>query len=201
MKLTRRSRTEHGLAMTLGTVLLLVLLAVGALYLLGLPGDIAAKALPPAMTATSYRPLTVETERALGAIVQARRALHGDLTAAEVDLERAATALRRLRDFYLPLMDARDHAYGSHLVQLRGNPRRAARELGTVEEILLATSARDEQVARSLRLPLSTLIQARSEVASGAPAAAERIEQLGREINLLILKGDLALAGSHLEPR
>jgi hypothetical protein len=199
MKLTRRSTTEDVLAMTLGTVLLLLLLAGGGLHLLGSPGGAAGERLP--ITGTSYRPLTVETERALAAIAQARRALRGDLTTADAELERAATGLRRLRDYYLPLVDARKHAYGAHLVQHRGDPQRAARELATVEDILLATAARDEHVARSLRLPLATLIQARSEVASGAPAAADRIEQLGREINLLILKGDLALAGSHLEPR
>lgn len=182
-------------ALALGIVLLLVFF----LHLRPTTGGTAGQPLPPPTTGTSYRPLTEETERALRAIAEARRSLREDPDAAEAHLQRTATSLRRMRDYYLPLVDARARAYDARFCQLRGDTRRAARELETVEEIFLAASARDEHVARCLRQPLVTLIQARSEVARGASAAADRIEQLGREVNLLILKGDLALAGSHLE--
>lgn len=182
--------------MTLGTVLLLVLAVAGGLYLVGTPGGGTP---PPVMTASSYRPLAEETARALAAIAQARRSLPRYPEAAEEDLATAAAALRRLDDYYLPLVNAREHAYRAHLLHLGEGGERAAREVAAVEEILLAMSEKDPPLARSLRLPLTTMIAARSELASGSPAATDRLERLGREINLLILKGDLALAGVDLE--
>jgi vacuolar-type H+-ATPase subunit I/STV1 len=185
-------------------LLLLVLLCLavaGARYLLRSTASEAHELPQSAATVTPFRPLAEETEEALAAITRARQSLRSDLEAAADELATAADAIRRLRRFYVPVAEARQHAWAARQRELEGDSRQAAGELETMEQILLAASAQDEQVARELRGQLAALAAARSLVASGEPGAAEQIEQLGHSLDLLILKGNLALAGSGLEQR
>jgi hypothetical protein len=148
----------------------------------------------------SMRFLDAEVEEALNALRKVESALPGDPEAARRAVAEARAPFLRLRFYYLPLIRARGGAYDALRWHHLGAPRRALDELQRVEEVLLGMSALgDRQLSRELDESLNTVIRARAAVEAERSDAPRLLEGLGSRINLLLVKGGLALHGTQLE--
>lgn len=146
---------------------------------------------------TSTRFLGREVEEALHAVEEVQDKLQEDPAGAEARLVLARLSLLRLRDYFLPLLQARESARDALLWHSMGNSRRALDALSAVEEILIEMNDRaDPQLSRELGPSLETAVQARAATAARRADASELIERLAFRINLLLLKADLVL-GPH----
>lgn len=114
-------------------------------------------------------------------------------------LEQARLALLRIRDFYLPLLAVRESARNA-LGQIRAGQRdQAAQTLERAESILLEVGHRGyPQLSRELEPLLEHLVDVRSAVAAERPEAVASLEQLDSRIEVLLLRGDLALQATRL---
>lgn len=73
------------------------------------------------------------------------------------------------------------------------------RELATIESLLLEINQRGHpHISRELEPVLEIVVKIEAAVTAGRGDAAELIETLASHINMLQLKGDLALHGSEL---
>lgn len=154
----------------------------------------------PAPDETSTRSLELEVEKALAALDEAQSSLPDKPAEVGTSLDEARRSLVRLRDFYLPLLQARRRAYSALAWFHLDTRQRCVDELKQVESILLAISdSGDPQLSRELDPPLQTVVAARAAVRAGRTEAPKLIESLGSQLNLLLIKGDLALHGTRLE--
>lgn len=153
----------------------------------------------PVLEETSTRFLETETGRALESIEQAQGVLAQDAASARRHLDTARSSLLRLRDYYLPLLKARGSAYNAYRWLHMGDERRVLRELATIESLLLKINQRGHpHISRELEPVLEIVVKTEAAVTAGRGDAAELIETLASHINMLQLKGDLALHGSEL---
>jgi hypothetical protein len=148
----------------------------------------------PVLEETSTSFLETEVDRLSDRVRIALDRLDSDPTTAKTVLEEASSSLEHLRDYYLPLFQARERAYNayrSHYLDDRG---RVTAELEKIEEILGAM-AEKAQGGRLLEVQAlaETLADARVAVESGPEEGARALETLARTLNQAALKGDLIL--------
>lgn len=199
-----RQGQDHRVAYRLAKVLGLALAVVLLLLLLArlVARDDGGHDWAPGPEETSTRFLEVEVDQALTALDAAVGALPTDPQAARRSLSEARAPLLRLRHYYLPLVQARTGAHGALRWYHLGEPRRALEELQRVEEVLLEMSALgDPQLSRELDEPLERVVQARAAMTATRSDAPGLLEGLGSRINLLLVKGGLAIHGTQLEGR
>jgi hypothetical protein len=152
----------------------------------------------PEETTTSF--LATEVEEAQAALDEAQQDVVTDPEAAAESLARARSALVRLQDYYLPLLEARARAHNALLWYRHGEADRVLDELAAIESVFLAVSDRhDAQLSRELDAPLEMVVGASAAVRAGRADAAELIERLASRTNQMLLKGGLVLGGSALE--
>jgi len=176
----------------LGGVLLLVL---GCL----LAGCGAGHDWTPGPEETSTRFLDAEVEEALRSLDGVEVALREDPEKVAPTLDDARYPLLRLRDYYLPLLQARGSAYNALRWYYLGKPRRTLGELEAIESILFRINDRgDPQLSRELDSPLETLVDAAAAVRAGRADAPKLLESLGSQIHLMLVKGGLALRETEL---
>ena len=156
----------------------------------------------PGPEETSTRFLDREVAEALAALDEAQRKPTSDSAVAARSLVKVRAPLLRLRDYYLPMLEARASAYNALRWYHLGDSRRALDELQALESVLLGISDRqDPQLSREVEPSLEMVVAARAAVRAGRPEAGELIERLGSRTNLMLLKGDLVLHGSSLDER
>lgn len=153
----------------------------------------------PLLEQTSTRFLEAETESALESLENAEKSLTQDPVSSRDHLEEARLSLLRLRDYYLPLLRAREGAYNAYRWYHLGETDRVLSELASIESLVLELDQRrDAPLSRELESVLEDLVQAKSAVTADRADAPELIEKLGSHLNMLELKGGLALHGSDL---
>jgi len=138
--------------------------------------------------------LETETARILSHIEAARDRLGTDPAGAEAELADAQATLEDLRDYYLPILHARERAYNAYRSLYLGDGARVMDELSGIEEILGAVAAEAESGAlQELQALGEALADARLAVEAGSEEAGPALESLARRLNQAALKGDLIL--------
>jgi tetratricopeptide (TPR) repeat protein len=152
----------------------------------------------PMLEETSSNSLRVEVERATSAVEAARALLDTDPQAAELSLKEAEQALKHLQEFFLPLHQAREHAYNAYRYFVLGEIARAEAELNHAEALLEAIAeSRDGQRLREMEPPLEILEDARTALKIDDKEAAELLQILANHLNNMVIKGGLVI---HQEP-
>lgn len=156
----------------------------------------------PGPEESSTRFLQHEVEQALAALEDARTSLGENPEATGRSLARARRPLLRLHHYYLPLLQAREAAYNALYWHHRGDERRTLEELKVVETVLLEFSDQgDAHLSREFDASLETVVDARAAVRAGRGEASGLLESLATYLNLLLLKGDLALQVTEFDGR
>lgn len=108
-------------------------------------------------------------------------------------LERAESGLRKLNEYYLPLLDAKDRAYEAYRLYYL-DPRAVGSELDEIEKILGSiANARGPQVEASMVPALELVTEARAATDAGLPSASKHLHDLARRLSYMLLKGELIL--------
>jgi hypothetical protein len=148
----------------------------------------------PVLEETSTAFLESEVDRLSDRVGIALEQLNTDPAEAETALQEASAALEHLKDYYLPLFQARERAYNAYRSLYLGDRDRVMTELGRIDGILGTMAERAEggrlQEIQSLA---ETLADARVAVESGREEGAQGLETLARTLNQAALKGDLIL--------
>jgi hypothetical protein len=148
----------------------------------------------PVLEETSTVFLETETARVLSHIEAARDRLGTDPAGAEAELSDAQATLEDLRDYYLPILHARERAYNAYRSLYLGDGARVMDELSGIEEILGTVAADAESGAlQELQALGEALADARLAVEAGSEEAGPALESLARRLNQAALKGDLIL--------
>jgi len=117
------------------------------------------------------------------------------------DLGRAATSLRRLQRFYVPMTEVRQWAYDADRRYYLGDLEGAVESLERSRARVLAVAAVAGPDLRQTLDDVAALFDGVVvAVRERRPQTPERFRELGHRVNLLLLKGELALAGETFEP-
>ena len=148
----------------------------------------------PVLEETSTAFLETETERLLVHVRTATDYLETDPEAARTALVEAQASLEHLKDYYLPLFQARERAYNAYRSLYLDDPGRVDEELVKIEEILeqMAERAQGGRL-QELQTLGEALADARLALESGQDLGAPALETLARKLNQAALKGDLIL--------
>lgn len=148
----------------------------------------------PVLEETSTVFLETETARLLDHVGTARDRLATDPAGAEAALEEAQSTLEGLRDYYLPLFQARERAYNAYRFLYLDDKARVLEELSAIEGILgeMADGVRGGGL-QELQTLGEALADARLAVEAGPEEGAPALETLARKLNQAALKGDLIL--------
>lgn len=141
-------------------------------------------------TAVALKPIATA---ALDEVRAARRSSETEKAERDEHLQRAESHLRKLTEYYLPLLDARDRAYEAYrLYYLR--PAAVGAELTRIEEILRSIAeARGSRVEASMVDALELVTEARTEIAVDSASASKHLQNLARRLSYMLLKGELIL--------
>lgn len=147
----------------------------------------------------------ISTQCLLEEVEQALQALDGIDDRAfppseAIQVQRADSALRRLRDYYLPLVEVRSTVYDALRSYYLGAREGALDDLRRAESALLAIGeAGGPQLSRELDRPLRSVVSALAAVRTRRGEAGRLLEQLGPDIDLLLARGSLILRGTELD--
>jgi hypothetical protein len=148
----------------------------------------------PPLEATSTRFLQNQVEEALQFVRGARADVLTKPERARQSLDGAVRALRRMSDYYLPLLEARERAYNAHRFLYYGEIRRATTEVEAVEGILdQVAKTGDQRLVASLKEPLDLVSEAKAAVLAASDEAPDLIKSLAIELNYMTLKGKLKI--------
>jgi hypothetical protein len=150
----------------------------------------------PVLEETSTTFLETETNRALDGVQSALADIQTDPGRAEASLEKAETSLLYLRDFYLPLFQARERSYNAYRYFRLGNGVQVDRELELIEETLRSmVDAAGGAPHREIQ-ELAEAVAAARIAARGEPEeAGAALEALARRLEQVVVKGDLLTGG------
>lgn len=135
-------------------------------------------------------------------VERARETLREDVTAASSALEDSHWKLRRLDEYYLPLLSARQHVT-SALGALDGPNGRAATAVDSAEAALLEiVRGHGRHLEKELGRPLAVLERARTALTADDVDEARRILRgLDAHLESIFYRGNLVLEGSELDPQ
>jgi len=173
-----------------------LLVAAALLVLLVTPGGCRHphEGWQPPFEVSSTRLLQQEADVALRLVGAARADLAGSNGPADERLSGAVRALERLTVYYLPLLEAKERTYNAHRFLFYGERGRADTELTIVREILDGTVEAGGEPLLELFVPALDLVGEAQAAVRGAPEKAPAIlKELAVKLNLMLLKGDLAL--------
>lgn len=158
----------------------------------------------PAGDATADVPVSFLQERlreALDDIERARATLSEDLAGASARLDDSRLKLRRLDEYYLPLLAARQQV-GAALRAVDSENGPAGAAVDSAEAVLLdIVRGHGRHLEGEMREPLERLADARTALAAGDAAEARRVlRKLRAQLESIFFRGDLVLHGSELDP-
>ncbi len=149
----------------------------------------------PVMEETSTRFLETETEAVAARVRSAASHLPANPDGAAADLAAAEIGLQHLLTYYLPLLEAREHAYNAYRNFHLGRTAQTARALDDIEAILTTIAEADRgSLLEEMKEPLEDLEDARVELDADSREAATSLQALATRLNFLLLKGGLVLA-------
>lgn len=139
-------------------------------------------------TAVALQPIAADV---LDEVLAARRS--AETAERDRHLELAESGLRKLNEYYLPLLDAKDRAYEAYRLYYL-NPQAIIAELAEIERSLTSiASARGRHVEASIVPALELVAEARAAVDVGSPTAPKHLHDLARRLSYMLLKGELIL--------
>lgn len=138
---------------------------------------------------------------ALDRVDRARSALPNDTASAAAELDAVARELRRLREYYLPVIEARHQVHEAELAATRA-PQSAEAAVDSAESVLLEIArTHGRHLERELRGPLERLGNARVALTAGEREEARRVlRNLGSHLESIFFRGGIVLEGSELDP-
>lgn len=146
-------------------------------------------------TSTPY--LWREIVRAQTELEKARASLPAETGAVTGHLDATEVHLQRLRDVYLPLLDARDRAHNAYRLQYLGRDADAISELAKIRTMIVAVS---HQGSGRFRAELDRIREleadARTQLEARSPSAPDGLRALA-----LALDGIMDQAEAYLEDR
>jgi hypothetical protein len=146
----------------------------------------------PILERSASHALRTEVERAASAVEAAIPIVESNATDADVLLREADRSLRHLLDFYLPLMEAREHSYNALLFFNLGKIDRAEEELNLAESRLKTIARVDHgKLLQEMEPPLEDLEDARAAVRADPVIAHELLQSLTTRLNNMVVKGGL----------
>lgn len=148
----------------------------------------------PVLDETSTGFLETEVERLDEHVRNALGHLDTDPARAKDELGEARMRIEHLRNYYLPLLEARQRAYNAYRSHHLGDEDRVARELNRIEEILASMAEQAEgSRLREIEALAEVLADARMASAAGPGEGRKELETLARWLNEAALEGDLIL--------
>lgn len=146
----------------------------------------------PPLQETSTRFLQEKVDEVRALVEAARQELPPGSDDAREPLSRAASKVRLLSEYYLPMLEARQRTYDAHRFFYYGETSRAETEIDAVETILdKIAEAGGSELFRELKRPLDLVGEAKSAM-RGAPAKAPGLlKELAVELNSTALRADL----------
>ena len=156
----------------------------------------------PVADPASIRSLETETDRALESLEEARSVFIEDPTSARHHLNATRRALLRIRDFYLPLLKARQSISDAARRYRLGDREGVLADLAAIESALLNMVRQGHpRLSQELDPVIESVAKAEAAVTADRGDAPELLADLESRIQMLDLKGDLALHGSELGER
>lgn len=147
---------------------------------------------PPLLQDTSSHSLEAEASDAAAAVDAALQTIDTDPAIASEHLRSAQRSLRVLLDFYLPLYEAREHAYNAYRHLTIGETTAAEVELDQLEEHLLAIAeSGNKAVLHEMESALELLVDARAALRSDSVEASEFLRELANRLTSMVVKGGL----------
>jgi len=108
-------------------------------------------------------------------------------------LREAETTLRKMTEYYVPLLDAHERSYRAYRLYY-GDPSRVESELERIETILHdLVRNRGSEVEGPVDEALGLVEDVRSSMEAHSPAAAGHLDELARKLSFMLLKGELIL--------
>ena len=148
----------------------------------------------PVLEETSTAFLETETERIQEDVMRALDQLHSDPARAEAALRQATRSLDYMKNFYLPLFQARERAYNAYRFLRLGEHLRVVGELKTIESTLTSmVQGAEGAPLLELQALAEAVTDARVAVEAGPDEGGAALEKLARKLNQAVLKGDLIL--------
>lgn len=154
----------------------------------------------PADGTTADVPVSFLQERvqqALDEVERARAALPGDVPEAASRLEGSRLRLRRLNEYYLPLLAARRQV----TIALDALDAGAGAAVDSAEAVLLGiVRGHGRHLEKEMREPLARLEEVRVALAAGdVEEGRQLLRSLSRQLASMFYRGDLVLEGSELD--
>lgn len=150
----------------------------------------------PVLEESGFAYLDSAVDQAVGAVEEARQ------SGAPSDLRGAATSLRRLQRYYVPMTEVRQLTYDADRLYYLGDIVGAVESLDRARERLLGVAAAGgadlQKSLDEVALLIDGVVLA---VRERRPQVSERFRELGHRVNLLLLKGELTLAGETFEDK
>jgi len=155
----------------------------------------------PVLESSGFAHLDDALAAAAGAVRAAEDALaRGETEDAGRSLQQAQAALARLQRYFLPMTEVRQLVYDADRLYYLEDGDGCRQKLDRARRELLEVAAAG---GPSLRAAVDELIRLLDELLlaiDGRPEAVpERFRALGEKVNLMVLKGDLELAGSSFD--
>ena len=148
----------------------------------------------PPLEETSTRFLQDEVGEALELIRNARTDVHADPARAQSQLVKASRALERVSVFYLPLLEAREHAYDAHRLVYFKQENRARTHIEAVESILDTMAENGgPKILPALKEPLGLASEAKAAIMAQSDLAPDLIKSLARKLNFMAWRGELEI--------
>jgi DNA-directed RNA polymerase subunit F len=135
-----------------------------------------------------------EVRRAVDQAADRLRAGAGERAA--VDLAAASHALLKLEDYFLPMTEVRQLIYDADRIYFLGRKEDAEEKLRQARERLNQVGkAGGEAVTKAVSEVIAMIDELERSMEAEPQAVPEKMRQLGERINLMVIKGDLILAG------
>jgi hypothetical protein len=148
----------------------------------------------PPLQEASTRYLRDEAEQALTLLKGAREHLTSDPARADHDLAGAEEAVLRLAVYYLPLLEAREHAYNAHFLLHARQTKAVQEELDDTRRILEEVAEQGgPQLTREVEETLSIVGEARASLDNAPEEASRSLSSLVVKLSYMLLKADLIL--------
>jgi hypothetical protein len=148
----------------------------------------------PPLEETSTRFLQSQVDETLQFVRGAQTAIRVDPEQVEQRLDGAVRTLERMSKYYLPLLEAREHAYNAHRLLYLDAKHRAKTEIQAVEDILGSVAEHGgARILPAIEEPLDLVSEAKAAVMARSDRAPDLIKSLAVKLNYLALKGELEI--------
>jgi len=181
----------------LRTTVLVAAVAVVVGFLLGRGLQSCPVPWVPVLEETGFEYFDASLDRLSLGLDQVRGAGDGS----EAAVAALSRELRRLQFYYLPLTEVRQLVYDADRLLYLEDREGARRNLLRAKEgVVAGTTAAGEGVRRSLEEVALMIDRVLLAVEDGSPDAPTRFQELGHRVNLMLLRGEIALSDEAFSP-